>query len=110
MNDPHHVPLTAQPESRDRSLDNPPSVDLRIEELVLHGFAQGVPAGYRSRIGAAVEQELARLLTEQGVPMGLSQAGALARLDAGAFEVAPDAKPEVIGVQVAQAVYRGLSR
>ncbi|HEX6288337.1 MAG TPA: hypothetical protein VFZ66_04060 [Herpetosiphonaceae bacterium] len=88
----------------------PPSVDLRIDQLVLHGFDHGSAASARSLIGATVERELARLLSEQGVPPGLSQEGAVARLDGGAFEVLPHAGPEAIGAQIAQAIYRGLGR
>jgi hypothetical protein len=77
------------------------NIDLHIEELVLHGFA---PED-RYRIGAAVERELARLLAERGVPPGLAAGAEIAGLDGGAFQVAPGARPEAIGAQVAQAVY-----
>lgn len=83
-----------------------PNVELHIEELVLHGFA---PAD-RYRIGAAVERELQRLLTEQGAPHLLNGNIELVQIDAGAFEVKPNAKSETIGVQVAQAIYGGMSR
>ncbi len=82
------------------------NIELHIEELVLHGFA----TVDRHRIGAAVEQELARLLMEQGVPLGLAAGGALARLDGGSFTVAPVAKPDQIGTQVAGAIYGGFTR
>lgn len=81
-------------------------VDLHIEELVLHGF----PAGDRHRIGDAVQRQLARLFAEQGVPPAMSQHAEAAHLDGGAFDVAPGARAEAIGAQVAQAVYGGLSR
>ena len=83
-----------------------PHLELHIEELVLHGFAPGD----RHRIGAAVERELARLFAERGVPPLLAQGGEVARLEGGAFEVAADARPTAIGVQVAQSVYGGLNR
>ncbi len=82
------------------------NVRLRIDELVLEGF----PAGDRYRIAAAVETELARLFAERGVPAGLGESMALPRLDAGAFEVAPGARPEQIGAQIAVALYGGLTR
>lgn len=81
-------------------------IELHIEELVLHGFA---PAD-RHRIGDAVQRELTRLLTEQGMPASLVQRGEMARLDGGAFEIARGSRSEAIGAQVAQAVYGGLSR
>jgi hypothetical protein len=83
----------------------PQNVELHIEELVLRGFAPGE----RHRIGEAVERELARLFDEQGVPPSLARASGIERLDGGAFEVAHGSKAEVVGVQVAQAVYGGLS-
>lgn len=82
------------------------NVRLRIEELVLEGF----PPSDRYRIAAAMEAELARLFADQGVPPGLTSGGAAPVLDGGAFEAAPDARPDRIGVQAAQAVYGSLAR
>lgn len=84
----------------------PQNIELHIEELVLHGFA---PGGDRYRIEEAVQQELKRLFAEQGVPRSLAGGGDIGRLDAGAFEMEAGAKPEAIGVQIAQAIYGGLS-
>jgi hypothetical protein len=80
-------------------------IELQIEELVLHGFA---PSD-RYQIGAAVEGALAHLLAERGIPPALSQGGEINRLNGGAFTVAPGARPEAIGVQIAQAIYGGLN-
>ena len=82
------------------------NVRLHIEEVVLEGF----PAGDRYRIAAAAEAELTRLFTDRGAPPGLASGGAVPALDGGSFDVAPDARPDRIGVQVEQAVYGGLSR
>jgi hypothetical protein len=81
-------------------------IDLYIEELVLEGFR----AADRYRIGAAVESELTRLLTEQGLPPGLAQGADLPRLDGGSFAIRQGARPETMGAQVAGAVYGGLKR
>jgi hypothetical protein len=83
----------------------PRSVELRIEELVLHGLA----SGDHSRIGDAVERELAHLFAEQGMAPSLLQEGEIARLNGGTFEVKPSSGAEAIGVQVAESVYGGLS-
>jgi len=83
-----------------------PDIELDIDELVLHGFAPGDG----EHIGAAIKRELARLFAEQGLPAGLRADGAIARLDGGAFPVAPAATTAAIGAQVAQAVYGGLAR
>ena len=84
----------------------PKSIELHIEELVLRGFAQGD----RYQIGEAVEQELTRLFADRGVPQSLAEVGEIASVDGGAFEVAPGSRAEVVGAQVAKAVYGGLGR
>ena len=81
------------------------NLELHIEELVLHGFAPND----RYVIADAVERELARLLAKPGIPPSLSQGGEVAHVERGMFELELSSKPEMIGVQVAQAVYRGLS-
>ena len=83
----------------------PENLELHIEELVLRGFAPGE----RYRIGEAVKRELARLFDEQGVPPSLAQGSEVERLDGGAFEVSRGSRSEAVGVQVAQAIYGGLS-
>jgi hypothetical protein len=83
----------------------PRNIELRIEELVLHDFAPGD----RYRIGETVQDELVRLFAEQGAPPSLTRGSEIGRLDGGTFEMKPGSRAEVIGVQVAQAVYGGLS-
>ena len=85
---------------------NQKNIKLHIEELVLHGFAPG----NRYRIAEAVERELARLFTEQGTPPSLTHGCQVDKLDGGAFDMAQGSKAEIIGAQVARAVYGGLSR
>lgn len=76
-------------------------VELHIEELVLQGFE----ARHSDSIARAAERELARLLVEHGVPASLAGGVQIARLDGGGFEVVRGAKPEVIGAQVARAMW-----
>jgi hypothetical protein len=76
---------------------------LHIDELVLHGF----DPRDRLAIGAAVERELARLLVGEGDSEGLS-GGAAARVDGGSFDVAHEAPPGVVGVEIARAIHSGL--
>jgi hypothetical protein len=82
------------------------SVELHIEELVLHGFAPGD----RYLIGDAVERELAWLLGEQGIPISLRSENATEEIRGATFNMLPEAKPPVIGQQIAQAVYGGFSQ
>jgi hypothetical protein len=84
----------------------PATVEIQIEELVLRGFAPGD----RYRIGEAVEQELARLITERGIAGMAGCSVSIERLDAGAFPVAAGARAQRVGMQVAQKVYSQLSR
>ena len=81
------------------------NLDLHIEELILHSF----PSHQQHLIGAAIEQELTRLFTEQGLPPTLAKGGQLGQIDGGAFNVAANATADAIGSQVAQAVYGGIS-
>jgi hypothetical protein len=80
------------------------NVELHIEELVLHGF----PPDYRHRIGGAVEQEISRLFTEQGVPPSLSRGGDIPRLDAGAIQMSPELGADAVGARVARSLYEGM--
>lgn len=83
------------------------NVELHIEEIVLHGF----PPDYLHRVGDAVEHELSRLITEEGVPSSLSRGGDIPRLDAGAFEVEKeDLGADAVGARVARSLYEGMTR
>lgn len=88
------------------SILSPQSLEIHIEELLLHGFAPGDRYG----MGKAIERELARVLAEQGVPPSLTQGGEVARLIGGGFEVALGSRADTIGAQIAQALYEGLNR
>jgi hypothetical protein len=79
------------------------NIELHIDELVLHGFS----SSDRYHIGDAVENELARLLTERSLPPMLSQGGEVAHLDGGAFHVGGPFKANTVGSQIAHAVYGG---
>jgi len=94
------------PDSPQAAAGGEPSLALHLEELVLHGLAPGD----RHRIGEALQRELTRLFTEQGLPGRLARGGTVARLDGGELTLTPGTPAEVVGVQVAQAVYRGLRR
>jgi hypothetical protein len=84
----------------------PRSIEVHIEELVLHGFST-VDA---PTIAAAVERELARLFAAHGVPESLAGGGARVAIDAGAFERAPGQTPSAVGAGVARSVHEGVAR
>lgn len=81
------------------------NVEVHIEELVLHDF----PPEHSHRIGEAVQNELARLFTERGVPPSLTGGGEVPRLDAGAFQIDPETGVEALGARVARSLYGGLN-
>ena len=82
------------------------SIDLHIEELVLHGFAPGD----RYVIGDAIERELACLLCNQGIPSSLRSENARDEISGAHFKLSQNAKPAGIGRQIAQAVFQGFSQ
>ncbi len=85
----------------------PPSrVELRIEELVLHG----VPAGDRLRVADAFERELSRIIAERGLPPGLDRPVAVGSLAAPDLSVQRGAAPRAMGESLAGAVYESLAR
>jgi hypothetical protein len=86
-----------------RLLNSEPSVELHIDELVLHGFT----TSDRYAIGDAVEGELARLFEKQGVPNSLRSESTADEIKGATFIAAQHAKPHAIGRQIASAVYQG---
>jgi hypothetical protein len=79
-------------------------IELHIEELVL----EGLPSRDRDRIGMAVENALARLLEERGLPPALALGENAADITAGDIDLRPGATPESIGEQIALVLYEGL--
>ena len=88
------------------TLNAQPTVELHIEELMLHGFA----AGDRYVIGDAVEQELRHLLSEQAVPISLRSESATDEISGATFNAAQNPMPRATGRQIAQAVYKRFSQ
>jgi hypothetical protein len=89
---------------QDPRIYSPRQIDIYIDELVLHGFERGD----RYRIASAIEAEIARLLTEQGLPFAPAHDHSAEVLDAGQFDMTK-AKPESVGSQVAQKIHAGLN-
>jgi hypothetical protein len=86
-------------------LPTPPAVELHIDEVTLDGFS----AADGRAIAAAMERELARLLSGPDAPLGGARRSlSLERLDAGALHLPAGAKPGQIGVAAARAISRSL--
>ena len=84
----------------------PTRVEVVIDEFVSHGFAP--EEGHR--LGDAVELELSRLLSEQGIPGTLAREDHRECLDVGHIEAPPGYKAGDIGTRIASAVYSGLKK
>jgi hypothetical protein len=97
--------LLPSPSRRRAGGEGNSSIHLNIDSIVLHDF----PPSDRFRIGAAIEAELTRLFNDR-LPPSFSQGGQLDQLDGGLFEIAIDTKAEALGIQIARAIYGGLSR
>jgi hypothetical protein len=84
----------------------PAAVNLRIEELILHGFA---PAD-RHRIAQGMQAELARLVSQGRSLRSLKSSLTLERVEGGAFTVKAGSSQRSTEVQIARAIYQGLQR
>lgn len=80
----------------------PQTIELHIQELVLHGFA---PADRRP-IADAIERELHTLFTREGLPAGRSFE--IASLNGGSFQIEQATRQQSAGANVAHAIYGGL--
>ena len=83
-----------------------PSINLHIGELVLHGFE----AVDRYTIGGTLGHELTRLISEHGLPRRMPQDVNVDHMNFGVIHARPGAKAEATGVQLARAIYRGLTK
>ncbi len=81
-------------------------VEISIEELVVHGAM----AGDREQIGAAVQRELTRLLSERGIPAAVPKSTEIKGLSPEPLAAPPGASPEATGAGVARVVYGALGK
>ena len=83
-------------------------INLHIEKLVLDGIAVDRTQG--SKLRAAVEQELTRLLAHDGLSAQLSTGGAIPQLRGGNIKLRKGSPPGSMGVNIAHAVHEGIAR
>ena len=88
-------------EVRDRrsELDSQLSIEVHIEELVLHGFDPRA----RWNIGDALESELRELLIEKGLPAAWQKS--TEHINSSSLRADSLTKPSVAGRRIARAVY-----
>jgi hypothetical protein len=82
------------------------NINIHIERLVLDGLT--VAPGQHLLVQAAVETELARLLTAEGLSAEFLAGGAMPSVRAGGIHLMKDSNPKQLGQQIARAVYKGI--
>lgn len=83
------------------------NIQLHIERLVLDGLP--IDRAQAPAIQAAVEAELSRLLTIQGLSAELQAGGAVPALSANAIQLSSNTSARQLGAQIAQSIYGGMS-
>ncbi len=86
-------------------LSTPSAVTVEIDELVTEGLDRSAA----HRLSGALETELGRLITEQGLPPGLEQSSTPV-LEIDDLEVKSGVRPERLGRDLASILYRKLGR
>ena len=83
-----------------------PNIKFTIDELIM----EDVPAAQRYQIADAVQRELAAQFAREGLTRALGRSVGLSRdvVDGGVMSLAPGARAETIGGQLAGAIYQGL--
>ncbi len=84
------------------------SIIIYIERLIIDGIS--IPQRHRPLVQAALEQELARLLTHDGIAISLQSSGTLPYISAGALVMNGNTNPRILGEQIARAVYEGIGQ
>jgi hypothetical protein len=82
------------------------NINLQIERLILEGV--DLSPRQRRQLQAAVEAELSRLLSENGLPPSLQNGGTIPKLPA-SLNVTQNSNPTQMGEQIAQSIYGGLN-
>jgi hypothetical protein len=78
-----------------------PSLELHIEQMVLHGF----PRLDSRKLREVVQQQLTTLLNQSTDAVSVLRAARILKLDGGVFRSAPGAGVEDIGTRIARKVY-----
>jgi hypothetical protein len=84
------------------------NINLHIERLILDGLPLEARDG--AAIRAAVEAELARLLTENGELSNRQTGYATPRISADAVQIAAQSDPAQIGQQIAGSIYGSIGK
>jgi len=87
------------------TMDGRSSIDVAIEHLVLDGFEPQ----QSQAIAATLQEKLASLIEEKGLPGEFQASIQAGRLDAGTINLPEGASPAQMGTQIAEAIFNHLS-
>ncbi len=82
------------------------NLNLQIDRLILEDI--DLSLRQRRQLQAAIETELSRLLSENGIPPHLQNGGTIPKLPIN-LSPSPAAQPTQMGQQIAQTIYGGLT-
>jgi hypothetical protein len=85
---------------------NKTNIHIHIERLILDGLP--ISHSQRPLLQAAVEAELVRLLSADGLAPNLQAGGALPSVPVRSIQLTSEGNSRLLGQQVAQAVYGGI--
>ena len=80
--------------------------NIDIERMILEGMPMSPSQG--RKLQAAVEAELTRLLTTEGIPENWQAGRVVPHVSGSAIQVKPGTNPTKMGQQIAQGIYRGI--
>ncbi len=82
------------------------NINIEIERLILEGVS--IPRSQYPKLQAAIEAELGRLVTVNGLPGHLQGGGTIPKLPA-SLSLTNTSNPMQLGQEIAQAIYGGMS-
>jgi hypothetical protein len=82
------------------------NIRIHIDRLILDGLP--ITHSQGPMVRAAVEAELTRLFTENGLAANLQAGVAVPSMSATAIQLASGSNPSQLGTQIAQSVYGGI--
>ena len=85
---------------------NNKTINLRIDKIVLDGIGQL----NRGQLALALEKELHRLISSQGLHGSFNQSGSIKQITAKPISLPGQIREKSLGNKIANSVYRGMKR
>ncbi|MCB0806149.1 MAG: hypothetical protein KDC05_10155 [Bacteroidales bacterium] len=79
------------------------SIEINIDELILEGF----PYIDRDKIGNSIRNELAKMISEKGMPNAYLDSQQISTVNGGSFFISKGSTPNSIGKQIAKSIFEG---